>query len=154
MHFISSFSNCKNKVMLLALVIVTTLLLVLAGKRVGQRQRPGRRGELVTETAANLQVVVRDLVLNISGPSHQPWPRRPGCSQWRTRFAAQGSLPPTALVSFPGSGNTWIRFLIEAATGVFTGSVFNDPAIARAGYKGEVVDYTDGTTLLQKTHHR
>ena len=148
MQLLSSFSNCKYKLMLLA-AIVTTLLLTLAGQRVGS----GRRGELVTATAATLQLV-RDLVVNISGPSHQPWPGRPGCSQWRTRFAARDSLPPTALVSFPGSGNTWLRFLIEATTGVFTGSVFNDPAIARAGYLGEVVDYTDGTTLLQKTHHR
>ena len=29
------------------------------------------------------------------------------------RFARKGSLPTRALVSYPGSGNTWIRFNIE-----------------------------------------
>jgi hypothetical protein len=28
---------------------------------------------------------------------------------------------PHALVSYPGSGNTWLRYLIEATTGIYTG---------------------------------
>ena len=32
---------------------------------------------------------------------------------------ANPSLPTTALASFPGSGNTWIRHLIQEATGIF-----------------------------------
>jgi hypothetical protein len=28
--------------------------------------------------------------------------------------------PVTALVSFPGSGNTWIRYLVQQATGIHT----------------------------------
>ena len=46
------------------------------------------------------------------------------------------------------------RYLIESATGVFTGSVFNDQAIASAGHYGERVQHLDGSTILQKTHHR
>ena len=30
------------------------------------------------------------------------------------------------LASFPGSGNTWSRLLIEYASGYFTGSIYND----------------------------
>lgn len=37
----------------------------------------------------------------------------------------QKKLPPM-LYTFPGSGNTWGRLLIEHTTGVFTGSVYND----------------------------
>lgn len=33
---------------------------------------------------------------------------------------------PALLYSFPGSGNTWVRLLIEYATGVFSGSVYDD----------------------------
>ncbi len=33
------------------------------------------------------------------------------------------------LYTFPGSGNTWGRLLIEYATGVYTGSVYNDPKL-------------------------
>ena len=46
------------------------------------------------------------------------------------------------------------RYLIEAAAGVYTGSVYNDKSILRAGHHGEARSYRDGSTLLQKTHHR
>lgn len=42
------------------------------------------------------------------------------------RRAEPGSLKPTALASYPGSGNTWVRWLIEAASGISTGSVYED----------------------------
>ena len=45
------------------------------------------------------------------------------------------------------------RFLIETASGVFTGSVFEDKTILSKGHLGEAVDYRDGSTLVQKTHH-
>ena len=48
---------------------------------------------------------------------------------------------------------SWIRYLLEAATGVFTGSIFNDGSIVQAGHYGESRNYNDGSTLLQKTHH-
>jgi hypothetical protein len=47
-----------------------------------------------------------------------------------------------------------LRYLVESSTGLFTGSVFNDQSIAKAGHYGETVDYLDGSTILQKTHHR
>ena len=36
----------------------------------------------------------------------------------------EGSLPLIALASFPRSGNTWTRQLIERATGLYTGSYY------------------------------
>lgn len=33
---------------------------------------------------------------------------------------------PSILFSFPGSGNTWSRQLIEYATGIYTGSIYSD----------------------------
>ena len=33
------------------------------------------------------------------------------------------------LASFPGSGNTWIRHLIQRGSGVLTGSVYNDKSL-------------------------
>lgn len=35
----------------------------------------------------------------------------------------------TALASFPGSGNTWVRYLIQQATGYVTGSIYNDGSL-------------------------
>jgi len=37
------------------------------------------------------------------------------------------------LVSFPGSGNTWVRHLIEQASGIYSGSVYGDMALYIGG---------------------
>ena len=44
--------------------------------------------------------------------------------------------PVVALVSSPGSGNTWLRYLLEQATGIFTGSVYCDHSL-KALFPGE-----------------
>ena len=46
--------------------------------------------------------------------------------------------PVVALVSSPGSGNTWLRHLLEQATGVFTGSIYCDHSL-KALFPGEYV---------------
>jgi len=38
-----------------------------------------------------------------------------------------------ALVSYPGSGNTWIRHMIEQATGFYTGTVYGDKVLFNTG---------------------
>ncbi|XP_070580524.1 sialate:O-sulfotransferase 2-like [Ptychodera flava] len=67
-------------------------------------------------------------------------------------FLEAYSVPLIALASFPGSGNTWIRHLLERATGIFTGSVYNDRDLYKHGFKGESEKYTNGKTLFIKTH--
>ena len=57
--------------------------------------------------------------------------------------------PITALVSFPGSGNTWMRYLIEQATGVFTGSVYCDKGL-KVVHPGEHI--ASGNVIVVKTH--
>lgn len=57
---------------------------------------------------------------------------------WRSvcldaKFMPEGSMPYILLISFPGSGNTWVRYLIERATGIYTGSVGNDPTLHEGG---------------------
>jgi len=49
---------------------------------------------------------------------------------------------PIALASYPGSGNTWLRFLIEGAGGVFTGSRYKDLQIQMFGkILNSLIDY-------------
>lgn len=47
----------------------------------------------------------------------------------------QGCREPIALASYPGSGNTWLRYLIEGASGIFTGSIYDDIEIEMKGKK-------------------
>ncbi len=50
------------------------------------------------------------------------------CSRKPALFPQDGG-PVVTLFSFPGSGNTWIRQLITAMTGVRTGSVIPDKSL-------------------------
>ncbi|XP_050667635.1 WSCD family member AGAP003962 [Leptidea sinapis] len=63
-------------------------------------------------------------------------------------------IPPSqnvvALVSYPGSGNTWLRYLLQQATGIMTGSVYMDYGLKLHGFPAENV--TDGSVLVVKTH--
>ncbi|XP_077986097.1 sialate:O-sulfotransferase 2-like [Glandiceps talaboti] len=65
--------------------------------------------------------------------------------QCNVSLSPEHTHPPIALASFPGSGNTWARHLIEQATGIYTGSIYGR-------FKGETIDYTLGRTLTVKIH--
>ncbi|CAL4082343.1 unnamed protein product, partial [Meganyctiphanes norvegica] len=58
--------------------------------------------------------------------------------------------PTTALVSFPGSGNTWLRHLLQQVTGYFTGSVYKDKILMKNGFPAESV--CNGSVIAVKTH--
>ena len=66
----------------------------------------------------------------------------------KRKFLDQTS-PIVALVSFHGSGNTWVRHLIEQATGVFTGSIYCDPGL-KVAFPGESI--VSGNVIVTKTH--
>ena len=59
---------------------------------------------------------------------------------------------PIALASFPGSGNTWVRGLLQDTTGtcICTGGVHCDTVLMRNGYPGEYI--RSGVVLVVKTH--
>ena len=72
----------------------------------------------------------------------------------------------TILTSFPGSGNTWVRILLEQATGIYTGkrfvvvrvtnlflgSVYDDDTLFNGGMKGEKEDPLLNNTIAVKYH--
>ena len=55
---------------------------------------------------------------------------------------SDGPRDPPVFYTFPGCGNTWGRILIERATGIFTGSVYND---------GHIVDSLNGEFICDNT---
>ena len=56
------------------------------------------------------------------------------------------------MASLPGSGNTWVRLLLEDATGIYTGSVYIDKSLGKSGFLGEYEDQESGTTIAVKCH--
>ena len=66
------------------------------------------------------------------------------------RFMNGSGRRPVALASFPGSGNTWVRGLLQLSTGICTGSLYCDKSLRRGGFPGEGV--RSGSVLVVKTH--
>ncbi|XP_070185073.1 WSCD family member GA21586-like [Littorina saxatilis] len=89
-------------------------------------------------------------------PSHEHEPLKPksnssGPSPCKRNLGfSPVPLPVTALASVHGSGNTWVRHLLQQLTGIYTGSVYNDKQLIRGGFLGESV--RDGTVVAIKTH--
>ncbi|XP_043215331.1 WSC domain-containing protein 1-like [Amphibalanus amphitrite] len=155
---------------LAAVVFVTTSALLLCSNgrlRLTYRlfSRPGsHRPDIHGRKYSNTRLLPTNQTAGVDGDefvrrlidknqkTFSPWKYSVACSKYKTGMARYRSLPLMALASFPGSGNTWARYLIEGATGVFTGSVYNDRGLADNGFYGETVSESSGRTLLQKTH--
>lgn len=82
--------------------------------------------------------------------THFPWSLDDDCNSYSIQFGH--NLPTVGLVSYPSSGNTWLRYMIEGASGYFTGSMYNDITIAQKGYYGEGILYNSGMTIAVKSH--
>jgi len=75
-------------------------------------------------------------------PLHQP------CK--KMSFKTGG--PVVALGSYPGSGNSWIRQLLETATGIYVGAIYCDCSYVREGMVGEGIQ-TENVIAI-KTHRQ
>lgn len=62
------------------------------------------------------------------------------------------NYPVTSIHSFPGAGNTWTRYLIERATGGYTGSVYLDRDL-RKTFPGEKLVIADFPKLVGIKSH-
>lgn len=52
------------------------------------------------------------------------WSNDTFCNQFYVHLLEENSIQPRALVSFPGSGNTWLRMLIMGVTGLYVDTVY------------------------------
>ena len=77
--------------------------------------------------------------------SHKGHPQDGQC-----HFISQVHRLPVALASYPGSGNTWLRGLLETATGICTGFESCDISMRVKGFAGENI--VSGAVSVVKTH--
>ena len=56
----------------------------------------------------------------------------------------------TGLLSFPVSGNTWLRYLIQRTTGYITGSFYFSKVLYENGFPGESI--YNGSVIVIKSH--
>ena len=68
----------------------------------------------------------------------------------KNEFTDKQSSEPMipALASFPGSGNTWLRYMLQQATGILTGSVYKDYGLLKSGFPAESI--SNSSVLLVK----
>lgn len=78
--------------------------------------------------------------------------KRPGVTieKGKCNFLPDGSRKAVALASPEGSGNTWLRGLLEKATGICTGFCCCDTEMRACGFVGEGI--MSGKVLVVKTH--
>ncbi|XP_045032431.1 WSCD family member CG9164 [Daphnia magna] len=83
-----------------------------------------------------------------------PWTDDPTCRHFSVQFAKNKSLPKWALTSFPGSGVTWTRQLIEGVTGIYTGTAHgsSESPIVDGNHHGNEAEHDCGCTILIKDH--
>lgn len=109
--------------------------------------------QIIKQNETDLQRCDQEtVILSSKLDARHPWSTDVQCSKYQISHMIPKCRPPTALASFPGSGNTWMRHLIEGATGIFTGSRYKDLQIQMYGLWGEIRSWEDGTTIVQKTH--
>ncbi|XP_066963731.1 sialate:O-sulfotransferase 1-like [Macrobrachium rosenbergii] len=92
----------------------------------------------------------RKLTIDYKRPRHVLWRQDVNCSRIDVRFGT--NISGAFLHSFPRSGNTWLRYLLEAATGIFTSSFYTDRTLIRQGYLGERDKFWEKTTIATKLH--
>lgn len=68
-------------------------------------------------------------VSNVLDIAYRPWGDDPDCKDYIVGFIRNGSRPTMALISYPGSRNTWTWGIIERLSGYFTGSVYADKSL-------------------------
>lgn len=69
----------------------------------------------------------------VAAPSSDPnktlnwldlWSNDTFCNQFFVHLHDENSIKPRALVSFPGSGNTWLRMLLMGLTGMYVDTIY------------------------------
>ncbi|KZR99962.1 Uncharacterized protein APZ42_003948, partial [Daphnia magna] len=81
------------------------------------------------------------------------WSNDTFCNQLTVHLLEENSVQPRALVSFPGSGNTWLRMLLMGVTGLYVDTIYpgDELFISKAGGTYEL-NKDCNCSLLQKTH--
>ncbi|XP_076810513.1 sialate:O-sulfotransferase 1-like [Clavelina lepadiformis] len=68
------------------------------------------------------------------------------------RFLPSANYSQAILATFPGSGNTWTRYLLERATGIYTGSVYGDKRLYKTGFLAEPPEISKVRSVVVKDH--
>ncbi|KAJ8982194.1 hypothetical protein NQ317_013496 [Molorchus minor] len=141
------FSRVRFFGLLLLLVLYIVAVLILSAVSI-QEPKPKNYENKDDSGLNNRQIKVKGLEYGL--PGFRP-PLRKSRINWCTELRyIDPPREPIALASFPGSGNTWLRYLLQQATGYYTGSIYKDYGLLKNGFPAESV--YNGSVLVVKTH--
>ena len=145
-------------------IIATTLLIALSSVvytlHYGRKQQAVRQSLLIPDPEEHYQsIILSEECLDtkcsnrLSRSDQLAYERcskgsRP--SETDCVFLKDNNRGAISLASFPGSGNTWVRGLLQKATGYCTGAIYCDGDLRKHGFAGEGV--ISGSVLVTKTH--
>ncbi|KAK9719381.1 hypothetical protein QE152_g22685 [Popillia japonica] len=138
----------KTRIWALGILLVLYLVGVLLLSAVTLHEPKGNA--FSTKISEYSQQISRSKHLEYGVSALRP-PLRRSKIQWCAELRLlEPPQEPVALASFPGSGNTWLRYLLQQATGIYTGSVYKDYGLLKNGFPAESV--INGSVLVVKTH--
>eukprot|EP00057_Strongylocentrotus_purpuratus_P030676 XP_782404.2 PREDICTED: WSC domain-containing protein 1 [Strongylocentrotus purpuratus] len=90
--------------------------------------------------------------MNTRTTPRQVLEQKPSCNDtYSTNLMPAGTFPLVALASFPGSGDRWVRRMIERATGYATSSVYHIQTYEK-DFIGEMRNVAAGETIVSGMH--
>lgn len=138
----STFGQRGRKFLNFSLVVLFVMAILYWNHADLKSTRNGQ-GRTKQET---LQLIRQKITSNEITRQPQPTPSKAGEIQWCSpkltylngsdkleRGKNQENSGLVGLVSFPGSGNSWVRYLLQQSTGIFTGSVYIDGELRKNG---------------------
>ena len=99
----------QRQILFYCSVIFLFLLVTLVLRNLTDQLQTETVGPLTVSDVESLQAL-QSLHWETGGPTNYFWRDDSECAGHGTRFLVRGSLRPRALVSYPGSGNTWTRY--------------------------------------------
>ncbi|XP_068235684.1 sialate:O-sulfotransferase 1-like [Palaemon carinicauda] len=106
--------------------------------------------KVTSEADSKKEMTYRHLTIDNSAQKKYWWSNDTRCSKYSVNFGS--NIDAAWLLSYPRSGNTWTRYLIESASGFFTGSIYQSKRAKEAGYLGEDDPISRNRTIVIKTH--
>ena len=115
----------------LIFIIIAIVLLLFVSVLIYSTESPRQNGPQMI--FADDDDISGGVVTNIRQLKYRLWPDDPQCRHHVVQFIKNCDRPLMALASYPGSGNTFVRGVIERLTGYFTGSVYTDSLLFTKG---------------------
>ena len=125
----NSLCRMRRKIVLIVALVSFLNCLFVTLIYTPQGSSSGEATGLCTDNSDNNSVKKHSSAISPLDLQLQPWKDDPECAQFLVEFIRRDGTQrqkPMALASFPGSGSTYVRGMIERLTGYFIGSLYAD----------------------------